>query len=210
MLAQSLDPESSLCPSRYPTVEPRQQHLPRLYVLGFLQQIRGTTSAPIHSEKRDHRLKATSPERGECGNLVSAVRQIWKEHCRSRREDSVPWFWLAAAARLHAQPHSCYVTQSRPRGNPCPHSQADVWGGIYFIGRITAIFGSDSCFALECSPQAEISHQCRCRVADQLSGAETVAGTGRPRQKGPDWQIRAMRRSSMVEKGIMCGRQDTR
>ncbi len=56
-----------------------------------------------------------------------------------------------------------------------------MWGGISFIGRVAAVFGSDSCFALECSPQAEISHQCRRRVADQLSGGETVAGTGRPR-----------------------------
>ncbi len=76
-------------------------------------------------------------------------------------------------------------------------------GGISFIGHVVAIFRSDSCFALECSPQAEISHQCRRRVADQLSGSETVAGTGRPRQKGPDQQIRTMRRSSMVEKGII-------
>ncbi len=80
-------------PRRYPIVEPRQLQLPRPCVLGLLQQIRGTTFSPIHSEKRDHRLKATSPERGECGNLVSAVRQTWKEHCRSRREDSIPWFW---------------------------------------------------------------------------------------------------------------------
>ena len=43
-------------------MEPRQLHLPKPYVLGFLQQIRGTTSSPIHSEKRDHRLKATSNE----------------------------------------------------------------------------------------------------------------------------------------------------
>ena len=92
---------------------------------------------------------------------------------------------------------------SRPRDDPCPHSQADVWAGISFIGRVAAIFGSDSCFALECSPQAEISHQCRRRVADQLSGGETVAGTGRPRQKGPERQSRATRRSSMVEKGII-------
>ncbi len=91
-------------PRRYPIVEPGQLQLPRPCVLGLLQQIRGTTSSPIHSEKRDHRLKATSLERGECGNLVSVVRQTWKEHCRSRREDSIPRFWLAAAARLHAQP----------------------------------------------------------------------------------------------------------
>ena len=97
----------------------------------------------------------------------------------------------------------CHPITAKGRGDPCPHSQADVWGGIYFIGRVAAIFGLDSCFALECSPQAEISYQCRCRVADQLSGNETVAGTGRPRQKGPDWQIRAMRRSSMVEKDII-------
>ena len=92
VLPQSLDPESSLYPSRYPTVEPRQLHLPRLYVLGFLQQIRGTTSSPIHSEKRDHRLKATSPERRGCENLVGTIRQTRKEHCRSRRDYSIPWF----------------------------------------------------------------------------------------------------------------------
>ena len=97
----------------------------------------------------------------------------------------------------------CHPITAKGRGDPCPHSQVDVWGGTYFIGRVAAIFGSDSCFALEYSPQAEISHQCRCRVADQLSGGETVAGTERPRQKGSDWQIRAMRRSSMVEKGII-------
>ena len=97
----------------------------------------------------------------------------------------------------------CHPITAKGRGDPCPHSQADVWGGISFIGRMAAIFGLDGCFALECSPQAEIAHQCRRRVADQLSGGETVAGTGRPRQKGPDWQIREMRRFSMVEKGII-------
>ena len=97
----------------------------------------------------------------------------------------------------------CHPITAKGRGDPCPRSQADVWGGISFIGRVAAIFGLDSCFALECSPQAEISHQCRCRVADQLSGAETVAGTGRPRQNGPERQSRATRRSSMVEKGTI-------
>ena len=97
----------------------------------------------------------------------------------------------------------CHPITAKGRGDPCPRSQADVWGGISFIGRVAAIFGSDSCFALECSLQAEISHQCRRRVADQLSSAETVAGTERPRQKGPERQSRATRRSSMVEKGII-------
>ncbi len=88
-------------------------------------------------------------------------------------------------------------------GDPCSHSQTDVWGGIYFIGRVAAIFGPDGCFALECSPQAEISHQNRCRVANQLSDSKTVIGIERPRQKDLDWQIRAIKSFSIIEKEIV-------
>ena len=54
-------------------------------------------------------------------------------------------------------------------------------GRCFLIDRVAAVFGLDGCFILECSPQADISHQCRRRVSDQLSGGTTVASTGRPR-----------------------------
>ena len=46
----------------------------------------------------------------------------------------------------------CHPITAKGRGDPCLYSQADVWGGIYFIGRVAAIFGLDSCFTLEYSP----------------------------------------------------------
>ena len=77
---------------------------------------------------------------------------------------------------------------------------------------MAAGFGSDSCFALDCSPQAETPHQSRHRVADQLSGVGIVAGTGIPRQESPKQQTQATRCSSMDEKGIISDywRQGTR
>lgn len=192
------------CASRkYSIIEPRQLQLFKPYALGFLQQIKGTTSSPIHNEKRDHRLKTTLSERNEYENLVDAVRQTRKKHCRSKRADSIIWFWLTVVVRFYTQPPWCYVTQSQSRNDLCRRNQIDVWENIFFIDRVITIFGSNNYFALECSSQTEISHQCRCRIADQLSDNKTMVDTKKPRQKDPDRQIRTIRRFNIIEKKII-------
>jgi len=57
--------ESSLPPSDKSICRSTSAAAAWIYTLGLLQRIRGTASSPIHSEERDHRLKATSPERGD-------------------------------------------------------------------------------------------------------------------------------------------------
>ena len=111
-------------PCAPPTVEPRQLLLPRPYALGLLQRIGGTASSPIHSEKRDHRLKATSPEQGdlrEPGRRSKAdTQRALSIKATTPSIGSIPWFWLTAAARVHSQPPSCQVTRSQLSGDPCP------------------------------------------------------------------------------------------
>ena len=69
--------------------------------------------------------------------------------------------------------------QKKGPQTPCPHDQRDVWGGVSFINREVAVFGSDDYVAVECSPQTP--HQWSHRVAEsRISWAvgETVAGKG--------------------------------
>lgn len=106
------------------------------------------------------------------GYLVSAASQLIK--ASQFFFYSIPWFWLAVAAWLYAQPLSCYVTRSRPRGDLCLHGQADVWGGIYFICRVVVVFRPNSYFAVKCSPQAEVPHQWSHKVAESQISSVVV------------------------------------
>lgn len=89
-------PSLPCAPRRCPTVEPRQLLLPRPYALGLLQRIGGTASSPIHSEKRDHRLKATSPEQGdlqEPGRRSKAdTQRALSIKATTPSIGSIPWF----------------------------------------------------------------------------------------------------------------------
>ena len=130
----------------------------------------------IHSENRDHRLKTTSSEQGECGNLIAASRQTRKEHCRSRRAHDI----LTPFLDFDSPPLLGFILSP-------PYTMSPVYGrgvipvyvarqtcGETFLSLVVSQLSSGQTAA---SPwKAEISHQCRCRVADQLSGGETVAG----------------------------------
>ena len=87
--------------------------------------------------------------------------------------DFMPWLWHAVA-RLHTQPRSCHVIQSRLRGDLCPRDQANMWKGISFIDRVAAVFQIKNFFAAKCSLRIRIFHQCRRRVTDQLNDKKTT------------------------------------
>lgn len=53
------------------------------------------------SLSKTSRLKATSPERGGCGNLVAAARQTRTEHCRLRRAHPLLILFLWSRAATH-------------------------------------------------------------------------------------------------------------
>lgn len=93
--------------------------------LRAVQRVRDSAPSPIHSEKRDHRLQATSPERHYCGIFVGAARQTRNGRCRSRpgprSSDSIGWFCYPAAVWRHAQT----TAEVRP---------LSVWPGRY-VGR---------------------------------------------------------------------------
>lgn len=112
-----------------------------IFALGFLQRVRDTALSPIHSEKRDHRLQATSSERHYCGIFVGAARQTRNGRCRSRpgprSSDSIGWFCCPAAVWRHAQTTAevrpLSVWPGRYVGRPSHRHEG--WG-IPFIGRV--------------------------------------------------------------------------
>ena len=87
--------------------------------------------------------------------------------------DFILWLWHIVA-RFHVQPLFCHVIQSRLKSDPCPRDQANVWGDIFFIDRVTAVFEVKNFFVVKCSLRIKISHQCRRRVTDQLSDEKTT------------------------------------
>lgn len=72
-----------------------------------------------------------------------------------------------------------WTTKQQKKGSqtPCSHDQTDVWGGVSFINREIAVFGSNDYVAVKCSSQA--FHQWSHKVAkSRISWTvdETVIG----------------------------------
>ena len=114
-----------------------------------------------------------------------------KKHCRSRRVHHLLISFLDFDSPLRLD----FILSPLPlffmlchsitvKGRSLSTQQGRRMGKYFYINRVTAVFGSNNCFAPKYSPKAEISHQYRRRVADQLSGDKTVVDIEKPRQKG--------------------------
>jgi len=159
-----------------------------------------SVAPPLHDQQR----KARSTSRGHTTRttlLRRACRRSQADTTVDRGETNAPLTPFAGSSLfplfwIHVQPPQYQVIRSRPRCDPCRRGQADKWKARAIAMRDEAFLflvvwqpGRRAMISTVVSPwdpcrKPKISIS----IVGELSIGKTVAGTGKQRQEGHEWQ----------------------